>query len=80
MTKTEMMINRSSGPGRPKYKEMWKASLDEYAECKERLIDCEYFIKEAKDFIVEHGLSEEFNKILNDKYGMTLATAILSIR
>lgn len=79
MTKTEMMINRSSGPGRPKYKEMWKASLDEYAECKGRLMDCECFIKEAKAFMVEHGLSEKFNKILNDKYGMKLATTILSI-
>jgi len=80
MTKTEMMINRSSGLGRPKYKEMWKDSQNEYARIKLRLMDCECFIKEAKDFIVEHGLSEEFNEILNDKYGMTLATTILSIR
>lgn len=80
MTKTEMMINRSSGSGRPKYKKMWEASQDEYAKCKLKLMDCECFIKEARSFIVEHGLSEEFNKILNDKYGMTLATTILSIQ
>ncbi len=65
---------------RPKYKEMWIASQNEYARIKLRLMDCECFIKEARSFIVEHGLSEEFNKILNDKYGMTLAATILSIR
>ena len=65
---------------RPKYKEMWIDSQNEYAKCKLRLMDCECFIKEARSFIVEHSLSEEFNKILNDKYGATLATTILSIR
>ncbi len=65
---------------RSKYKEMWIDSQNEYAECKQRLMDCESFIKEAKTFIVDHGLSEEFNKILNDKYGMALATTILNIQ
>lgn len=57
---------------RPKYKEMWKESQNEYADCKLRLMSCECFIKEAKVFITKHGLSEEFNKILNDKYGLSL--------
>ena len=65
---------------RPKYKEMWIASQNEYARMKLRLMDCECFIKEAKAFIVDYGLSEDFNKVLNDKYGMTLAATILNIQ
>lgn len=65
---------------RPKYKELLKQAVSDYAKCQFQLQDCECFIKEAKKFICDHNLQEEFNEIMNTKYGMTLASTILLIR
>lgn len=65
---------------RPKYKELYKELLDDYAKYQIRLQDCECFIKEARKFICDHNLQEEFNKIMNDKYGFMLASTILRIQ
>ena len=79
MTKTEMLMEQSSGPGRPKYKQMWQESRSEYAKCRLQLQDCECFIKEAKIFLRDHQLDTEFNQIMNEKYGWSLYSTVSRI-
>ena len=64
---------------RRKYKQEYLNTLSDLKYCESRLRDCSIFISEAKKFIIDHKLAEEFNKIMNDKYGTSLYDTICKI-
>ena len=62
------------------YKEKYKDLLNDYASIKIEYDDCCKFIAESKKFIINNKLNEEFNKIMNDKYGIKLYGTICKIK